>query len=101
MERDAILIPYLREGLQAGDKCVWIVDAADPWADLGVTRHSCYRGAGGIRVRAQRVPAPVFEGDPVPLRPRTVTTHPKVPLSGIVLDNPDDLEPDVLLVTRK
>jgi hypothetical protein len=29
-ERDEILIPYLRAGLEAGDKCVCIVDATDP-----------------------------------------------------------------------
>jgi DcmR-like sensory protein len=29
-ERDEILIPYLREGLDAGDKCVCVVDATDP-----------------------------------------------------------------------
>jgi hypothetical protein len=28
-ERDAILLPYLSEGLQAGDKCVCVVDGAD------------------------------------------------------------------------
>jgi hypothetical protein len=166
MKRDAILIPYLREGLLAGDKGVWIVDATDPSAALvaagvepdaqparagqrkslgarrtpigerassrfwrcsthetstsarpserslrlrprgrrsalGVTRHSCCRGGGGMRVRAQRVPAPVFEGDPVPLRSRTITAHPKLPPGGIVLDNAEDLEPDVFLVTSK
>jgi hypothetical protein len=35
-ERDEILIPYLREGLRAGDKCVCIVDATDPSAVLAV-----------------------------------------------------------------
>jgi hypothetical protein len=29
-ERDEILIPYLSEGLRAGDKCVCVVDASDP-----------------------------------------------------------------------
>jgi hypothetical protein len=29
-ERDEILIPYLREGLTAGDKCICVVDATDP-----------------------------------------------------------------------
>ena len=29
-ERDEILIPYLREGLEAGDKCLCVVDATDP-----------------------------------------------------------------------
>src|ERR1700730_10987391 len=29
-ERDEILIPYLREGLRAGDKCICVVDASDP-----------------------------------------------------------------------
>jgi hypothetical protein len=28
-ERDGILLPYLSEGLQAGDKCVCVVDGAD------------------------------------------------------------------------
>ncbi|MET8249338.1 MEDS domain-containing protein [Streptomyces sp. NPDC005202] len=28
--RDEILIPYLREGLQTGDKCICVVDATDP-----------------------------------------------------------------------
>jgi hypothetical protein len=28
-ERDEILIPYLREGISAGDKCVCVVDATD------------------------------------------------------------------------
>jgi len=31
-ERDEILIPYLREGLKAGDKCICVVDATDPEA---------------------------------------------------------------------
>jgi hypothetical protein len=31
-ERDDILIPYLREGLEAGDKCICVVDATDPEA---------------------------------------------------------------------
>ena len=35
-ERDEILIPYLRAGLQAGDKCVCIVDATDPSEVLAV-----------------------------------------------------------------
>ncbi|HEV7829467.1 MAG TPA: MEDS domain-containing protein [Pseudonocardiaceae bacterium] len=29
-ERDEILIPYLRAGLQTGDKCICVVDAVDP-----------------------------------------------------------------------
>jgi hypothetical protein len=29
-ERDEILIPYLREGLLSGDKCICVVDATDP-----------------------------------------------------------------------
>jgi hypothetical protein len=29
-DRDDILIPYLRDGLTAGDKCICIVDATDP-----------------------------------------------------------------------
>jgi len=29
-ERDRILIPYLNEGLSAGDKCVCVVDSTDP-----------------------------------------------------------------------
>ncbi|MDT4982361.1 MAG: eukaryotic-like serine/threonine-protein kinase, partial [Pseudonocardiales bacterium] len=29
-ERNEILIPYLRAGLQAGDKCVCVVDADEP-----------------------------------------------------------------------
>jgi hypothetical protein len=29
-ERDDILIPYLREGLKAGDKCICVVDATEP-----------------------------------------------------------------------
>ena len=29
-ERDALLLPYLREGLRAGDKCICVVDATDP-----------------------------------------------------------------------
>nr|WP_238994862.1 MEDS domain-containing protein [Mycolicibacterium chubuense] len=29
-ERDEILIPYLREGLRSGDKCICVVDATDP-----------------------------------------------------------------------
>jgi hypothetical protein len=33
-ERDEILIPYLREGLDAGDKCICVVDATDPEAVL-------------------------------------------------------------------
>ncbi|GAA0669585.1 hypothetical protein GCM10009535_56780 [Streptomyces thermocarboxydovorans] len=28
--RDKILIPYLREGLRAGDKCICVVDATEP-----------------------------------------------------------------------
>ncbi|MGH3671797.1 MAG: MEDS domain-containing protein [Pseudonocardiaceae bacterium] len=37
-ERDDILIPYLRVGLQTGDKCICVVDSADPreaLAELG------------------------------------------------------------------
>lgn len=37
-DRDEILMPYLREGLKAGDKCVCVVDASDPeqiLAELG------------------------------------------------------------------
>lgn len=33
-ERDEILIPYLQEGLRAGDKCICVVDATDPEAVL-------------------------------------------------------------------
>ena len=29
-ERDALLLPYLGEGLRAGDKCICVVDATDP-----------------------------------------------------------------------
>lgn len=29
-ERDEILIPYLREGLEAGDKCIAVVDSSGP-----------------------------------------------------------------------
>jgi hypothetical protein len=35
-DRDEILIPYLRAGLRAGDKCICIVDATDPEAVIGV-----------------------------------------------------------------
>ena len=35
-ERDEILIPYLRAGIQAGDKCVCIVDTTDPSTVLAV-----------------------------------------------------------------
>ena len=35
-EHDEILIPYLRAGIQAGDKCVCIVDTADPSTVLAV-----------------------------------------------------------------
>ncbi|MGH3518520.1 MAG: MEDS domain-containing protein [Haloechinothrix sp.] len=35
-ERDEILIPYLREGLLAGDKCICVVDATDPESVLAV-----------------------------------------------------------------
>jgi MEDS: MEthanogen/methylotroph, DcmR Sensory domain len=35
-ERDEILIPYLREGLLAGDKCICVVDATDPDAVLAL-----------------------------------------------------------------
>lgn len=31
-ERDRILLPYLNEGLTAGDKCVCVVDSTDPQA---------------------------------------------------------------------
>lgn len=33
-ERDDVLIPYLREGLRAGDKCICVVDATEPDAVL-------------------------------------------------------------------
>ncbi len=33
-ERDDILIPYLRQGLRSGDKCICVVDATDPEAVL-------------------------------------------------------------------
>jgi hypothetical protein len=29
-ERDEVLLPYLREGLQAGDKCICVLDSTDP-----------------------------------------------------------------------
>jgi hypothetical protein len=29
-ERDEVLLPYLRAGLRAGDKCICVVDATDP-----------------------------------------------------------------------
>lgn len=34
-ERDRILIPYLNEGLHAGDKCVCVVDSTDPQDLIG------------------------------------------------------------------
>jgi hypothetical protein len=34
-ERDDILIPFLAEGLRAGDKCTCVVDSCDPEAVLG------------------------------------------------------------------
>jgi DcmR-like sensory protein len=33
-ERDAVLLPYLRAGLQAGDTCICVVDATEPQAVL-------------------------------------------------------------------
>jgi len=33
-ERDEILIPFLREGLEAGDKCICVVDGTNPEAVL-------------------------------------------------------------------
>jgi MEDS: MEthanogen/methylotroph, DcmR Sensory domain len=33
-ERDEILIPYLQEGLRAGDKCICVVDGTEPEAVL-------------------------------------------------------------------
>lgn len=35
-QRDAVLLPYLREGMAAGDKCICVVDAADPDRILGL-----------------------------------------------------------------
>ena len=29
-ERDQVLLPYLREGLRAGDKVICVVDASEP-----------------------------------------------------------------------
>ncbi|MDQ2959447.1 MAG: MEDS domain-containing protein [Candidatus Dormibacteraeota bacterium] len=37
-DRDEILIPYLRAGLEAGDKCICVVDASDPEAVLAELR---------------------------------------------------------------
>jgi hypothetical protein len=34
-ERDEILLPYLRRGLLAGDKCICVVDATEPSVVLG------------------------------------------------------------------
>ena len=34
-ERDEVLVPYLREGLRRGEKCVCVVDATDPEAVIG------------------------------------------------------------------
>jgi hypothetical protein len=33
-ERDEILLPYLNEGLAAGDKCICVVDETEPWVVL-------------------------------------------------------------------
>ncbi|GAA0663773.1 hypothetical protein GCM10009535_49250 [Streptomyces thermocarboxydovorans] len=42
--RDEILIPYLREGLQTGDKCICVVDANDPEAVLAALAADLDRG---------------------------------------------------------
>jgi hypothetical protein len=43
-ERDEILIPYLREGIRAGDRCICVVDASDPEGVL--TALGCGAGMG-------------------------------------------------------
>lgn len=47
-ERDTLLLPYLSEGLRAGEKCICVVDASSPERVLGslpeeidVQRHVC------------------------------------------------------------
>ncbi|MET8246942.1 MEDS domain-containing protein [Streptomyces sp. NPDC005202] len=42
--RDEILIPYLREGLQTGDKCICVVDANDPEVVLAALAADLDRG---------------------------------------------------------
>ncbi|MBS4728721.1 MEDS domain-containing protein [Mycobacterium sp. SM1] len=68
-ERDKILLPFLREGLEAGDKCICVIDHTDPesllaslGADLGTRwdRHQLdilrsrdtYLSGGGFSTKA-------------------------------------------------
>ncbi len=45
-ERDGILVPYLREGLRAGDKCICVVDATEPDALLAALGADVDLGSG-------------------------------------------------------
>ena len=49
-ERDEILIPFLRAGLAAGDKCVVIVDTEEPTAELSALGAGVGERQSGLQV---------------------------------------------------
>lgn len=57
-ERDDILIPFLRQGLRSGDKCICVMDASDPEAVLAALAteddDEPRLSHGGLEVRGSR-----------------------------------------------
>lgn len=172
-ERDQMLVPYLRAGLRAGDKCIGVVDSADP-DEVSTALHDearrdteqlvLYRSDESYLLGGQFSPEDMLafwesgaaaalsdEGYPflravgemtwalrdlpgveqfvayeaalnrfLPRYPQTILclydlerftdgevlidilrTHPKVLMSGVVIDNPWYTEPDELLATER
>lgn len=53
-QRDEILLPYLREGLSAGDACICVTDAADADASVRALAHEFGNGVGESLLRPLR-----------------------------------------------
>ncbi len=61
-ERDEILIPYLRAGMAAGDKCVCVVDSDEPAAVLAAFSPDVDRQQSGLGLEVLRSQDTYFSG---------------------------------------
>jgi DcmR-like sensory protein len=125
-QRDELLLPFLVDGLSAGDKCLAVLDTGEPAeildalgpaaAGTGPTDrlrvlssrdvYLTQRGFDMEGMLSSRPDAPIslclYEVDrfDAEVIVGVLRTHPKAVLAGTVVDNPFSIEPDEFLRQR-
>jgi hypothetical protein len=85
--RDEVLVPYLTEGLRAGQKCLAVVDESGRDDLLATLAREPGSATAQLDVRTLAI---------VDL----MRTHPKLLLAGMVIENPHYVQPEELVELR-